>query len=89
MSLKNRWHVAWALLVAVLVSLCLLWWQTAQYLLATNDGLQQHIAALQSAPHAVHDAQLTAFSQPDGTLLIVVNGLFEHRVYSPCASKPL
>jgi len=84
-----RLNIAWTVLTALLLSLCLLQRETVDILLNTNDRLIGQIQAMQLMPHPVHDAQLTAFSQPDGTLLIVVNGLFEHRVYSPCASKPL
>ena len=78
-----RTHLAWLLLVLVVGSLCLLWHDTARLLLATNTNLQAQVMLLQNAPHPVHDASITAWHEPDGSILIVVNGRFKHRVTSP------
>ena len=81
-----RVHVAWLALSAVLLGLCLLQRETISLLLQTNARLIGQIEVMQR--HPAHDAQLTAFNEPDGTILIVVNGQFLHRVYSPCSSRP-
>ena len=83
-----RIHVAWAVLTAVLLGLCLLQRETISLLLQTNARLIEQVVLMRATPHPVHDAQLTVFTEPDGNLLIVVNGEFPHRVYSPCSSRP-
>ena len=77
-----RLNIAWTVLTALLLSLCLLQRETVDSLLSTNARLIGQVVALQA--HPVHDAHLTVFKERGGSMLIVVNGRFQHRVHSVC-----
>ena len=73
--MKSVMVVLMALIVALL-ALNIMQVNAASYLIQINDGLLADIAAARYS--SVDDAQITAWHQPDGSILIIINGYHEH-----------
>jgi len=76
--------IPWLLVVLVLIGLCFLHRDTTRYVLVVNTQLMSDIEWIQNAPHPIHDAQLTAYPQDDGSVVVVVNGRFDHYIPTAC-----
>lgn len=59
------------------------WGQATLTVLAVNDALMDGM----NQPHPVHDAQLTAWHEQDGSITVIVNGQFKHRILHPCTGQ--
>lgn len=80
------WRFAALLMLLLNVALVVLyskWGETTLTVLAVNDVLMDGL----TQPHPVHDAQLTAWYEHDGSITVIVNGQFRHRILHPCAGQ--
>jgi hypothetical protein len=74
--------VALMALVVALLTLNMLQVRAARHLVQINDGLLADQAAARYS--TVSDAHITAWHQPDGSILLIVNGYYEHTIPDGC-----
>jgi len=70
--------LAMAVINLVLGAIAFMAVDTSVYLLETN--------AMLMVPHRPHDVSLTAWHEGDGSILVIVDGQFAHKLWDACSN---